>query len=351
MRVEFDGSALVGTECAPEIVAIAALCALKGSPHRLVTDEVALRNWAMSQVPTLAEWIGLIAEMGREAEEGAGRPIRGTLTVLPTNADSSRWRRPARAALALLRRPFRVVLENSRADRAFLLAFAPLDVRNEMLSWERDGWLELHGVGGDDQVVQVAESILKGADCALRHAFLMDSDRRFAGALPERAQKMQAVINEAAGRLEIAPAVVGHVLEARAIENYAPPREMLTHLTQKHPNPKNAAGLVDSVKHGRSHAFHGQGDEPLAFGAAWSMLNWDQRSYLDVKNGLGDVQGGQGNARNASDVVETVPKALLPFLSKGLGRDFAGTFYEEHQGLRHANNEITDMLQAFLERV
>lgn len=208
MRVEFDGSALVGTECAPEIVAIAALCALGGSPHRLVTDETALRNWAMSQVPTLAEWIGLIAEMGREAEEGAGRPIRGTLTVLPTNADSSRWRRPARAALALLRRPFRVVLENSRADRAF----------------------------------------------------------------------------------------------------------------------------------------HGQGDEPLAFGAAWFELDWGVRSYLDVKKGLTP-------ARNDEGTVQSVPEGLRPYLSKGLGRDFATTFYEAHQGLRHEDTEITDMLQAFLERV
>lgn len=137
-----------------------------------------------------------------------------------------RLRLPIHLGLELLGRSFDVRLENSRTDRAFLLAIARPEWRQRLLRWEEREWLRFVHGGGFPQLLDDYVAFLRqnrgNPRSFLRRRrlwFVFDSDRLRPGAAPARGPRRLAKRCDDTG-------VGAWCLRRRFIESYLPPHEV-----------------------------------------------------------------------------------------------------------------------------
>lgn len=263
MLVELDAELLApGTGAKPhpdDDLVVLAICALGlDGRHRVVAlERDRWREWAESFPPQLADALQLVWDHGEHAETVAQSAI--SVRVRPERVCSylgSSLALDPPTALALLGRPLRVLLENGRNDRRFLLAFARGDQRTRLEKAERQGWIAFETAGGISELKARAEAVdvaLRGLSQDLRASgrdgdkeaclellrmmMISDSDTRApdepsaeARAIARCLAKLEHRFSGAkfypageVGALERMRGRFGTVLKKRAAENYAPP--------------------------------------------------------------------------------------------------------------------------------
>lgn len=150
------------------------------------------------------------------------------ISVVANATDWSRARLAAPLASRLLGRPLKLLVENSRNDRAFLLQIAEPAASRELKKAIEAGWIEFEMGGGLHEIHQRIRSFSNSAGPLPDHArielarlwvmFDRDADPS------DRTQESQHSrrVREDAAKLTIPWPLAANQLERRAIENYIP---------------------------------------------------------------------------------------------------------------------------------
>lgn len=292
-------------------------------------------------------------------------------------------------ALALLGRPLRVLLENGRNDRRFLLAFAGGDQRNALERAEQQGWLVFETAGGITELKVRAESVKEqlgrlGQDLEasrseqdrenclelLRTMMISDSDARELPAKDHRSTEA-ATIAECLDKLEgrfarsrfvaadrRADALArlrgrfGTVLQRRAAENYAPPDEVLKWAMRR--MGKDASQLLQDAKRDRAAVTEapGKGGRPrrhVLAALALQELPADAASVICMKSG----RSSDANPATRDSVWNPLDDFQKAALQDGFGTSFSEKFYgeERQRPLQDDSGEVSAILQRILENV
>lgn len=176
--------------------------------------------------PSYQEWLGALSKSRREAwtfqidwsirQRATHRIFRVSLAhIAQSEWDASPPRLTISDALRLVDTPFRVVLENGRYDRAFLLAMMSSATR-EYFEWlERSDQIIFWGAGGIGELRAVLDEQIAMKDHRrLTHWVLFDSDAPSPGNRSSDAERVIASCQ--------ASGLPFHCLKRRAIENYLP---------------------------------------------------------------------------------------------------------------------------------
>lgn len=229
MEVELDRALL--TARPRDDLVLLAICAFGHlGRHRIVPDDrAAWDRWAETLPPDLEEEVRLAWDESERRASGGGRSER--LAVVPVEPAQFRQNPIVLTpieALALLGRPLRVLLENGRYDRAFVLAFADEATRRALCEAERDGWVVFETAGG---ITELVERVKAAQDSAPREVFrtmyLCDSDALEPGVPSGVAANVKQGLTALAKTFQRQASHFGSVLSRRAAENYAPPEAVL----------------------------------------------------------------------------------------------------------------------------
>ncbi|WP_265595996.1 hypothetical protein [Verrucomicrobium sp. BvORR106] len=193
--------------------------------------------------------------------------------------------------LTFLARPFRILVENRRNDRAFLLSFAKPWMREKIVNFESQGWLIFDHCGGLGEMLNSLRDMRERAIEQLRTYVVFDHD----GLRRARPSQSSTLVSEACQ-----PHILFHRLERRMIENYMP-RELLGIWANK----EKKAELV----------------------AAFLSLNEEQRHFYNFKGGL------HSDARRTDDPEANTFSGLdstrTNQLRNGFGRGIVDLFRQE----------------------
>lgn len=352
MEVELD-RALLNQPI--ESLLILALCAFGlQERHRIVPDDRPSWNqWATMLPGDLADEVRLAwdeserrAAIGAPAERVHVRPMGrpdftlATIIVGPTEA------------LALLGRPLRIILENGRNDRAFVLAFADEATRQVLQRAEDAGWLVFETGGGIGEVkvrIHAADRIPMEA---LRTMWLCDSDATEPGVGSAPAAAVQKHLTRLEMRFHRPPLHFGQVLTRRAAENYGPPGAVLKWAIAKYGS--EAWKLIRETESpvGRQTLANGPGNagssrRHLLAAIALNQLPATVRAVLDMKEG----QGPPASRRTADSVWNQLDAFQQAVLLDGFGSTFSARFYLTERHLSDETGEIVGFLKKILERL
>jgi len=202
------------------------------------------------------------------------------ITVVADTTDWTRARLTPPLAARLLRRPLKLLVENSRNDRAFLLQLAEPSSRRELQKALEAGWIEFEMGGGLQEIHHRLRSLTAEVGATPDHAMIelarlwVMFDRDAHPEDPTRESERSRQVREQAARLTTPWPLAAHQLERRAIENYVPPRVIREWWCARAPN--NASRLD---RERRAEAFL----------AANGLSDDARRSYNMKKGLLGDV--------------------------------------------------------------
>lgn len=194
-------------------------------------------------------------------------------------------------AVDLMSRPYRVLLEASRADGAFLLAMATPEERSFLEDQLDREWLEFENCGGIDYLADRGGRLGAHARGRLRCSALYDSDSVEPGHPSPAAERARG-------------ACVGlhvHQLTRRAIENYLP---IATLFQWALASPTRRLQLVRrrSVR-------------------AFRDLSATQRQHFPMKRGF-----GEGGAAGAGPLFSGLGAHVANRLARGFGSSIARSF-------------------------
>lgn len=396
MQVELDPALLATADGAPptrdDDLLVLAICALGFEMRHAVValQREAWEAWARRSFPdNVADALEASWDYGEEYASLGPR----TLTVRVTPALVRQFTGDCLAldpstALGLLGRPLRVLLENGRNDRRFLLAFAGSAQRTALERAERQGWVVFETAGGISELKVRAEFVEEqlrrlGQDLEasrseqdreiclelLRTMMISDSDARELPATDHRSPEALAIARclkkleqqfarsrfvSADSRADALARVRGRfgaVLQRRAAENYAPPTEVLRWARKR--MGKDASQLVQDAKRDRSAVTEAPGKDRqprrhVLAALALQELPADVASVICMKSG----RGGKSPATHDSvwNQLDDFQKAML---QDGFGKSFSEEFYgeERRQPLTDASGEVSEILRRILENV
>jgi len=233
-----------------EELTLLALCAfgLSGRHRVVLDDRSAWEPWAETLPAGLRDEVHLVWDEG-ERRRYAGGPSERVAVALAAASrfDATPLVVTPTEALALLGRPLRVLLENGRNDRAFVLAFADTATRLALEVAEREGWIVFETAGGIGELLVRIRAAPEGAPREVfRTMFLCDSDAREPGhrtreatTVQEKLAELSVLYGRPAGRF-------GAVLGRRAAENYAPPGDLLAWASAGF--GRRASGVIEQAK-------------------------------------------------------------------------------------------------------
>lgn len=348
MDVELD-SALTRS-C--DALTLLAICAM-GLPgrHRILCDNRTPWNaWATTFGRSLSD--ELQAAWDR-SEEAASRGRRSTpLRVAPSGRSTDLTvglQLPPQEALLLLARPLRVLLENGRNDRGFLLAFADAAMRTRLEQAESLGWLVFETAGGIGELKVRLKAQKDVPDLQhLRTIYLCDSDAMQPGQLSSEAQEIHGELGKLVARFKAPTGFFGNVLTRRAAENYAPPGMVLTWASRL---VKDAHRIIQEavVKVGRQTLTAGPGnagsDRRSLLGAI-ALKELSQTTVvhvIDMKDGRSGTDPTLWNTR-----LDAFQKAAL---ENGFGKNFSKDFYGSQRGLVDSTGEVSAFLKNVSEQL
>jgi len=354
VEVELGGSLLSAK--GPDILLLLSICAFGFMErHRIVThDRAQWEQWAQELPATLSEELRLVWDDGeqRSAVGAAAERIEvradGHLTLYRDRITVN-----PQEAVALLGRPLRILLENGRTDRLFLLAFADRPTRALLERAEQAGWLVFETAGGIGELrLRLAQDDASDVD-ALRLLYLCDSDARKAGAYSSDAADVRDAIERLAARFSRGVTYFGRVLDRRSAENYAPPREVLLWAKRDmagrdtHSLIEQSADLSGRVALSRNPGAAQTPRRRLLAALALKELPLEIRAYIDMKEGRGDSP----EFRTVDAIWDQLDEFQQAVLSNGFGKKFAPQFYESSSGLSDENGEMAAILRHIAERL
>lgn len=164
-----------------------------------------------------------LVEVSRRTGHQAGKGVK--ITVVAGRSDGARRRFCVQDAARLLERPLRLLVENARNDRAFLLKVLEPSARRELNKALELGWVEFEMGGGITEIKCRLED-LKSADDISRIInrgrlwVMFDRDAHADDRSLESEQSR--ALREVAAQISTPWPLVAHQLERRAIENYVP---------------------------------------------------------------------------------------------------------------------------------
>jgi hypothetical protein len=358
MEVELDTALL--TSGPTESLLILALCAFGAQQRHRIRPDVrpVWDEWADRLPPDLADELRLAwdeserrATLGGPAERVQVRP--GTA---PNFAQAPIVVDPANA-LALLGRPLRIMLENGRTDRAFVLAFADKAVARALKQAEEAGWLVFESCGGISEMLLHATAAQRSAPMdVLRTIYLCDSDATVPGVPSASATKVKSALARLERRFSRLPPYFGQALQRRAAENYAPPGAVLTWAIAEF-DRDDAHRLIEQAKtrDGRQSLAiaAGKAGTPrrrlLAAIAIKELQPHHEKvcEVLDMKEGRGPV----ASRRTTDKVWNALDSFQKAVLADGFGSSFSARFYLDQQHLRDETGEISGFIGTILERL
>jgi hypothetical protein len=239
----------------------------------------AVEHFFAEKVPTLSGPVGALARKAWTTKTAWASPS-GAAPLLAYDVS----RVTIESALADLQRPGVLVVEDLVSDRTFLNAI--LGVFNEVHIEQalNQGWLEVRHSGGGGRVVAVTEDEALKFNIIARVGALIDSDSLY--------PSHHTHAHKAAGHL-LSIGLRCHVLTYREVENYIPNR-----------------ALAAIRPYARTNKRLG----------ALGRLNREQRGHLDIKKGLGRLDGRfRRSPREHQDLYDGVPEDVLRALEDGFG--------------------------------
>ncbi|WP_438009476.1 hypothetical protein WME89_12855 [Sorangium sp. So ce321] len=360
MEVELDSSLL--TAQPRDDLVLLAICAfgLLGR-HRIVPDDrAAWDRWARTLPGELAEEV-LFAwdESERRASEGGPSERVAVVPTGPARFGQVPIELTPTEAFALLGRPLRVLLENGRNDRAFLLAFADEATRRALDEAERHGWVVFETAGGINELAQRIEAVQDSASREVfRTMYLCDSDATQPGAYSQVADAVRQNLTVLTTTFQRQPSHFGFVLSRRAAENYAPPGAVLTwardgfgrdawRVIQRARTPAERATLAIGT------GAEGSWRRRLLAAIALTELHADVRGFVDMKEGrLRRNRPPQADVvRTVDSVWNTLDAFQQAALLDGFGAGFSASFYGSQRCLQDETGEVKAFLAKIMERI
>lgn len=150
------------------------------------------------------------------------------ITMVADKTDWNRARLLPPLALRLLQRPLKLLVENSRNDRAFLLKLAEPGQRSRLIAAIEAGWIEFEMGGGLTEMHQRLLGFTGGAHTLADHLKVelarlwVMFDRDVDPLDHTQESKQSRKLRECAAQLTVPWPLAAHQLERRAIENYVP---------------------------------------------------------------------------------------------------------------------------------
>jgi hypothetical protein len=344
-----------------EHLLILALCALGliGRHRILAVDRAVWDAWASTLPVELADEVRFAWDEG-ERQEAAGA-TSARVRVAPVQVCELRqdpMQVDPTTALSLLARPLRVILENGRNDRAFLLAFADKAFRRAIVEAERAGWLVFETAGGIGELKLRVESLEEASkDTAgrvdlMRAMYLCDSDAREPGIPSPEAQGIKQNLERIASAFRRASTYFGRVLVRRAAENYAPTSTVLKWASkivgadawkpiQDAASPPGRLALIRDSGSAKSTR------RRLLAAIALKELSPETRAVLDMKQGRGPV----AHPRTSERIWKTLDAFQSAALAEGFGDGFSASFYPNQTALHDETREVSDFLRQLMERL
>jgi hypothetical protein len=358
MEVELDGALLDSPST--ESLSILALCAfgLQGRHRVMPDDRGRWDDWASLLPTNLREEVQLAWDEGerRAAEDGPSERVQ----VRPPGACN--WVHGSivvdlAEALALLGRPLRIMLENNRNDRAFVLAFADEASARALKTAEDAGWLVFETCGGIGELKIRASAARLGAPAeVLRTMYLCDSDALEPNTPSDLATAVNKHLLKLERRFSRPPTHFGRVLTRRAAENYAPPGAVLEWAVTKF-GSDDAWRLIRLAESpaGRRTLAIGAGEagtvrRRLVAAIALKELQPHPEKVcevLDMKEGRGPSDG----RRTTDKVWHLLDAFQQAALADGFGGSFSARFYLDQRHLRDETGEVSGFLAKILERL
>ncbi|WP_027236466.1 hypothetical protein [Leisingera caerulea] len=272
--------------------------------HRIYVEneeDIEYANWLETLPPDLADGWQLALDVSMESE--ALEPAKLKISVCEQatiGVDSIPPSLTVEDATRLGREPYRIFVENSDADRNFLLTFSNFQQKRKLEELERENLLRFEHCGGiGDLSNKVQSHLAKNPLFFEVCATVYDSDAKKPNAPSTQAKAVETFCTERS--------IASFMLKRRAIENYL----MLSWIRSwatKRPNRKarkQAFGRLDSL----------------------CKLNMQQRSHLHMKKGLAadanEIQGG------AHELFQGIDVGALEQLQTGFGNDIGSDIYSE----------------------
>lgn len=331
------------------------LCAFGLAGRRRVLTETpeVWQKWATGFGSSLQEELCVAWEISARSTTTGSRAAR--LRVSPSDCclDVGRLQLPPDEAFNLLARPLRVLLENGRNDRSFLVAFADRPTRTRLEEAESKGWLEFETAGGIGELRVRLEAVgTTSHQQLLRTSYLCDSDARLLHTPSAEAEKVAERLRALETQFKATSGYFGRVLSRRAAENYAPPSAVRTWAAAKVPESHQLFSEADKPD-GRQRLANGTGASGsprrrlLASIALGELLKSepDVLAVLDMKSGYGN---GTRMDKTMWQKLDDFQKAVL---NDGFGDSFSNDFYGENQNLTDASTEIVEVLRVLRERL
>jgi hypothetical protein len=221
-------------------------------------------------------------------------------------------------ALIFLQKPFRVLLENSGNDRAFLLTFATSESRKLLQDWERKEWLRVESGGGILEVERQVRLAIQTPGEHLRLWVMFDSDALRSGAPSKQSKELARACSKK---------ISYHQLGRRAIENYLP-LETLSRWVE--------AKQEAEAKKSRRKLLR-----------AFQQMTSEQRYYYNMKGGLGR-DTNRDDIENAKDLYTGLNEDTQNALESGFGGSIAELYQQNLDALNQKKEPIikTEWLDA-----
>lgn len=262
-------------------------------------DAPELKLWTDTLTPAQRDEIELILDASVE------RQLRDppTSVVRVADVEEAEWegvvpRLSLRGAVALLRKPLRVLIEGVH-DAAFLHATVPHFYRARFEDWSKREMLKLEHRGGLQNLGHALEQECEVRERRLRLFVMFDSDARQRGEPHSESRKVARFCKR--------KALAHHQLQRRAIDNYIPEPALERWLKQKH-----------------SREFDGKWLPRLQ---AFRLLTDEQRHHYNMKKGLRGDREGAGLADIFDNLVSTKPDQAA-HLEEGFSPAVAESFQE-----------------------
>jgi hypothetical protein len=206
-------------------------------------------------------------------------------------------------ALIFLQKPFRVLLENSGNDRAFLLTFATSESRKLLQDWEKKEWLRVESGGGILEVERQVRLAIQTPGEHLRLWVMFDSDALRSGAPSRQSRELAKTCSKK---------ISYHQLGRRAIENYLPVETLSRWVEAKQ---------EAEAKKSRRKLLR-----------AFQQMTLEQRYYYNMKGGLGR-DTNRDDIENAKDLYTGLSEGTQNALESGFGGSIAELYQQNLDAL------------------
>lgn len=339
----------------PDLLDVLAICAHGATARHAIVplERERWKEWAQGLgVPHLADELKLVWDEGERLKiEGIAREQIRVMRHPNRSNEFTPFR-----ALTLLGYPLRVLLENGRTDRDFLLAFANRSLRKELRKAAEQGWLIFESAGGIDEILPRLNEVKEHQVERYRIYCLSDSDARELGAPSQKARRVQHAIRRLAKRAGLHEDRCGHVLRRRAAENYAPPEELVRRFVRKFEAAEAAEVIVAwnvAQKENRTTVSGGMGRggsprRQLLAALALKNAPIEAIACLDFSKGRGS---SADDPRTSESVWTQLGTLSSKVLEHGFGKNTIRSFFQQSQSLPDSSGEIQQVISTLLGRV